>query len=101
MSGALGEGERLNEEPLAAQFGVSRTPIRESLQRLETDQLVRRVPYRGVIVRGIDPQQVTEFYMLRVAVDGIASRLAAQKRTPVDVANLRWINSKMNAADEP
>ena len=98
MSGALGEGERLNEEPLAAQFGVSRTPVRELLQRLETDQLVRRIPYRGVVVCGINQQQVNEFYMLRVAVDGMASRLAAEKRTPVDVANLRWINSKMKAA---
>ena len=98
VSGSLRAGERLNEESLAARFGVSRTPIRECLQRLETSQLVRRVPYRGVIVRGIDPQQVTEFYMLRVALDGAAARLAAQKRTPVDVANLRWINSKMHDA---
>lgn len=98
VSGALREGERLNEESLASRFGVSRTPIRECLQRLETSQLVRRIPYRGVVVRGINPQQVTEFYMLRVAVDGMASRLAAQKRTPVDVANLRWINSRMRNA---
>lgn len=98
VSGALPEGERLNEEPLAAHFGVSRTPVRESLQRLEVEQLVRRLPYRGVVVCGISQQQVTEFYMLRVAVDGIASALAARKRTPVDVANLRWLNTKMRDA---
>jgi DNA-binding GntR family transcriptional regulator len=98
VRGALRVGERLNEESLASRFGVSRTPIRECLQRLEASQLVRRIPYRGVVVCGIDPQQVTEFYMLRVAVDGIAARLAAQKRTPVDVANLRWINSTMRDA---
>ena len=95
VSGALRAGERLNEQPLAERFGVSRTPVRESLQRLEADQLVRRVPYRGVVVCGVNSQQITEFYMLRVVVDGIAARLAAQKRTPVDVANLRWINSRM------
>lgn len=98
MSGALREGDRLNEESLAALFGVSRTPVRESLQRLETSQLVRRIPYRGVVVSSINPQQVTEFYMLRVAVDGMAAGLAARKRTPVDVANLRWLNSKMKEA---
>jgi|SRR6185437_85448 len=98
VSGALRAGERLNEESLAARFGVSRTPVRESLHRLEADQFVRRVPYRGVVVCGISPQQVTEFYMLRVAVDGIAAGLAAKKRTPVDVANLRWLNSKMKDA---
>jgi DNA-binding GntR family transcriptional regulator len=101
VSGALREGERLNEESLASQFGVSRTPIRECLQRLEASQLVRRIPYRGVVVCGMNPQQVAEVYMLRVAVDGIAARLAAQKRTPVDVANLRWINSKMRNAAQP
>lgn len=98
MSGALHAGERLNEESLATRFGVSRTPVRESLHRLEADQFVRRIPYRGVVVCGINPQQVTEFYMLRIAVDGIAARIAAVKRTPVDVANLRWLNSKMRDA---
>lgn len=98
LSGALKSGERLNEEPLAAQFGVSRTPVRELLQRLEKEQLVERMPYRGVVVRGVDSQEVTEFYRLRIAIDGIASALAASKRTPVDVANLRWLNVKMRDA---
>jgi DNA-binding GntR family transcriptional regulator len=97
-SGLLTEGEWLKEELLAESFGVSRTPIREALQRLEVEQFVRRVPYRGVVVCGITSQQVTEFYMLRIAVDGIASGLAARKRTPVDVAQLRWLNAKMKEA---
>ncbi len=98
VSGTLQPGDRLNEEPLAMQFGVSRTPIRESLRRLEAEQLVRRAPHRGLVVCDVDSQQITEFYMFRVALDGAAAALAAKKRTPVDVAKLRWLNSKMKDA---
>ncbi|MCC7483436.1 MAG: GntR family transcriptional regulator [Burkholderiales bacterium] len=97
-SGVLPEGEQLKEEPLAKALGVSRTPVRESLQRLAVEQFVLRVPSRGVVVCRITSRQITEFYMLRVAVDGIASALAARKRTPVDVARLRWLNARMREA---
>lgn len=93
-------GAFLREEDLAEEFGVSRTPIREALVRLETEQLVARVPRRGTIVRGVDTHEMDEIYMIRILVDGLAARLAAAKRTPVDVARLRWINSQMRAAAE-
>jgi len=100
VSSEIGAGAFLREEMLAERFGVSRTPIREVLVRLETEQLVARVPRRGIVVRGIDSHELDEVYMIRMLVDGLAARLAAAKRTPVDVARLRWINSQMRAAAE-
>ena len=98
ISGEVEPGNLLHEEALAEQFHVSRTPIREVLVRLEAEQFVERVPRRGMVVRGMDSMELEEVFMIRMAVDGLAARFAASKRTPVDVAKLRWINSQMRSA---
>lgn len=98
VSGLLRAGDRFNEEPLAEQFGVSRTPVREAMHRLEAEQLLARGPRRGLVVRGVDAQQLTEVYMLRIALDSMASSLAAKKKTPVSIAKLNWINAQMREA---
>lgn len=100
VSGVMRPGDRLSEEPLAEQLGVSRTPVREAVLRLETEQLVVRIPRRGLVVRGIESHEMTEIYMMRVAIDGLAANLAAQKATPVGVAKLRWLNTQMKQAAE-
>jgi DNA-binding GntR family transcriptional regulator len=81
LAGALGAGDRLDQEPLAARFDVSRTPVREALLRLEADGLVERVPYRGALVRPIDPAWVEEVYALRLHLEGLAARLGASRIT--------------------
>jgi DNA-binding GntR family transcriptional regulator len=70
-------GSRLVENELAERFGVSRTPIREALQRLETQSLLTR-DGRSLIVASLDHNQMAELYVVRTELEGLAARLAAQ-----------------------
>ena len=74
-------GERLVESELAERFGVSRTPIREALQRLETQGLLTR-DGRSLIVASLDHNQLAELYVVRTELEGLAARLAARHATP-------------------
>ena len=70
-------GERLVESELADRFGVSRTPVREALQRLETQALLRR-DGRSLIVASLDHNQMAELYEVRAELEGLAAALAAK-----------------------
>lgn len=89
LSGAIAPGDRLRETALADEMGLSRTPVREAMRRLEQDGLVEHVPHRGAIVRTLDPQQVTELYLIREVLEGTAARLAAQQASAAEVEALR------------
>jgi DNA-binding GntR family transcriptional regulator len=77
-------GDRLVESDLAERFGVSRTPIREALQRLETQSLLSR-DGRSLIVASLDHDQLSELYVVRSELEGLAARLAAKHATPEEV----------------
>ncbi|WP_425050038.1 GntR family transcriptional regulator [Psychromarinibacter sp. S121] len=77
-------GDRLVESELAERFGVSRTPIREALQRLETQSLLTR-DGRSLIVASLDHNQLAELYVVRTELEGLAARLAAKHATPEEV----------------
>ena len=81
-------GDRLVESELADRFGVSRTPVREALQRLETQSILTR-DGRSLIVASLDHNQLAELYVVRTELEGLAARLAAQHATPEEVAVLR------------
>ncbi len=81
-------GDRLVESELAERFGVSRTPIREALQRLETQNLLTR-DGRSLIVASLDHTQLSDLYVVRGELEGLAARLAARHATPEEVAVLR------------
>ncbi|WP_322866352.1 GntR family transcriptional regulator [Aquicoccus sp. G2-2] len=81
-------GDRLVESDLAERFGVSRTPIREALQRLETQQLLTR-DGRSLIVASLDHNQLAELYVVRAELEGLAARLAAKHATAEEAAVLR------------
>jgi len=91
----LQPGDRLAEEQLAKQFGVSRTPVREALLRLEAEQFATRVARRGLVVRPIPEREVLEVYAVRAALDGLAASLAAEQATPPDRARLRWLSDQI------
>lgn len=76
-TGIYKPGDRLVESELADRFGVSRTPIREALQRLETQSMLTR-DGRSLIVASLDHDQMAELYAVRTALEGLAVELAAQ-----------------------
>ncbi len=86
--GVYKPGDRLVESELAERFGVSRTPIREALQRLETQSLLTR-DGRSLIVASLDHNQLAELYVVRSELEGLAARLAARHATVEEVRVLR------------
>jgi len=86
--GVFKPGDRLVESDLADRFGVSRTPIREALQRLETQSLLTR-DGRSLIVASLSHNQLSELYVVRAELEGLAARLAAQHATAEEVQVLR------------
>ena len=81
-------GDRLVESELAERFGVSRTPVREALQRLETQSVLVR-DGRSMVVSSLDHDQLGELYVVRAELEGLAARLAAQHAAPEEVRVLR------------
>ena len=79
-AGLFKPGDRLVETDLAERFGVSRTPVREALQRLETQSLLTR-DGRSLIVASLDHTQIAELYIVRAELEGLAARLAARHAT--------------------
>ncbi len=82
--GVFAPGNRLVESELADRFGVSRTPIREALQRLETQSVLTR-DGRSLIVASLSHDQMGELYVVRAELEGLAARLAAQHAAPEEV----------------
>ena len=87
-TGIYRPGDRLVESELAERFGVSRTPIREALQRLETQSLLTR-DGRSLIVASLDHNQLSELYVVRAELEGLAARLAARHATAEEARVLR------------
>jgi len=94
-------GDRLVESELAERFGVSRTPVREALQRLETQSLLSR-DGRSLIVASLDHNQMSELYVVRRELEGLAASLAAQHATQEEVRILRDMVERDDALiDDP
>ncbi len=86
--GDYAPGARLVEAELAERFGVSRTPVREALNRLETQGVVARDARRGVIVASLDYDQLGELYAVREVMEALAARMAARHASPAEIALL-------------
>lgn len=82
--GVFRPGDRLVESELADRFGVSRTPIREALQRLEAQSVLTR-DGRSLVVSSLDHDQLGELYVVRAELEGLAARLAAQHAATEEV----------------
>lgn len=94
-------GDRLVESELAERFGVSRTPVREALQRLETQSLLTR-DGRSLIVASLDHTQLSELYVVRGELEGLAARLASRHATPEEVRVLRdMLEADKKLVDDP
>lgn len=78
-TGVLPPGERLTQQSLAARLAVSRQPISHALHRLKASGLATEAGRRGLVVAPIDPSRLKELYQLRAAIEGLATRLAAEQ----------------------
>lgn len=87
LSGKYQRGESLTESKLSVELGVSRTPIREALRRLEQEHLIEEAP-KGMIVVGIGEKDLEDIFMIRSALEGKAAEMAAQNHTPEQLATV-------------
>lgn len=94
----LKPGDRLVQNDLATQLGVSRTPIREALQQLAKEGLVTISPYRGASVASLEPNEIEGIYHVRIALESYAARLVARNITEDEVAILKTILGEMQNA---
>jgi DNA-binding GntR family transcriptional regulator len=89
FQGVLQPGDPIREGAVAARLGVSRTPVRDALQRLVDDGLLTRGGPRGLAVRQLDQQQIVELFALREVLEGMAARLAARHASDPEIRALR------------
>lgn len=102
QSGELKPGTRLREVELAEWLGSSRTPVREALNRLQTEGLVIQEPRRGMIIAELDHTMVTELYQMREVLEGAAASLAARHASDAEINLLRDITNRDRAlGDDP
>ncbi|MBL8061448.1 MAG: GntR family transcriptional regulator [Anaerolineales bacterium] len=96
IAGKYATGEWLRQEEIASQMGVSMTPVREALDLLVAKGIAERVPYRGVRVREMSAKEVVEAYGLRLMLEAIIAREAAQNITPEQITKLEAIMAEMD-----
>ena len=88
LDGDLLPGTRLRQEALAAEFGVSRTPIREALRKLQASGLIDLRPNRGALVRGLTPREIRDAYAVRAELEGLAAEVAALRIQQTQIERL-------------
>ncbi|MET1065520.1 MAG: GntR family transcriptional regulator [Arthrobacter sp.] len=100
LSGVHQPGTAIRETSLAQRFGVSRTPVREALSRLQQERLLERVA-RGLQVPQVDPQQVIQIYDMRILLEEEAARQAARSRQFPDLMRLDALLQRDRELQEP
>jgi DNA-binding GntR family transcriptional regulator len=98
LSGLLEPNSKLAEIPLSERLGVSRTPVREAVQRLAQDGLVLIEANKGAKVRGLSAQEIEEIYAVREVLDGLAAKLAAQHHTAKNLKAMQTALAKLENA---
>lgn len=91
ISGELKPGERLMEVQLAGKLGVSRTPVREAIRKLELEGLVVMAVRKGAYVADLSIKEITDVLELREALEGLAAGLAADRITEAEIIELQTI----------
>lgn len=100
LTGKIAPGMRLMEEELADDMGVSRTPIREAIRKLEKEGLITIEPRRGAYVSQISTNDIIEILEVRQNLEGLAASLAAQRMTPEEKEKLKEITLAYEVAVE-
>jgi DNA-binding GntR family transcriptional regulator len=103
ITGELAAGEQLRQRDLAQRFGVSQTPVREAMRRLESEGLLVCDTHRGFTVMAPDDGPVEENFQIRAALESLGASLAASKIDPDGLVRLASLNDRMRALadDDP
>lgn len=91
LAGRFAPGRRMREVELATMLGISRTPTRLALSRLENDGLIALRPRAGLVVSALDTEAMEELYEMRAALEGTAAALAARHASPRDLEVLKQL----------
>jgi DNA-binding GntR family transcriptional regulator len=100
ITGELTAGEQLRQRDLAQRFGVSQTPVREAMRRLESEGLLICDTHRGFTVVTPDDGRVEENFQIRAALESLGASLAARKIDAAGLSRLRDLNQTMRALPE-
>jgi DNA-binding GntR family transcriptional regulator len=101
ITGALEVGVPLRQDELASQLGISRTPLREALQALVAEGLVRMDPRKGAVVTKPSPRQLLETYEIRETLETMAGRAAAEVSTPAHAAEVGRLHEELTRTSDP
>lgn len=93
LTGRLKPGQRLMEIQLAEGLGVSRTPVREAIRKLELEDLVVMLPRKGAYVTNMSLKEILDVLEVRSCLEGLGAKLAAKKRNEKDIEKLKEIVS--------
>ncbi|MHB1404427.1 MAG: GntR family transcriptional regulator [Desulfitobacteriaceae bacterium] len=96
LDGKLRPGERLVERDIAEKLGISRTPIREAIRKLELERLVVHIPRKGVVVAGFSKEEVMEILAIRSVLEGLICRFAAEKIEDKQIERLEYLLEQIN-----
>ncbi len=96
-SGVYAPGDRLREEEVSEALGLSRTPVREALRRLESDGIVEHRPRIGALIRSLSYTEVVELYEMRLVLERTAAEMAAKHGTEAEFDTLDALNDRIEA----
>lgn len=99
LKGDYAQGQPLPEIPLAAEYGIKRTRIRQIIQKLESEALIERIPNKGAFIKSITPKDLQEIFEMREALEGMAARLAARRRIDNELDRLIALFKKNENSD--
>ena len=100
ITAAMPPGSVIREAQLMEELGLGRTPIREALTQLKTERWVEVIPRRGLFVADIAITDLQQIYEVRVEIESLCARLAAQRFTPEHLQEMRCLVAEYQAADK-
>jgi DNA-binding GntR family transcriptional regulator len=95
--GTYAPGDRLRETDLGARLGLSRTPVREAMRKLESDGIVEHRPRIGAVIRVLSHSEMVELYEMRIILERTAAELAARHGSPAEFDTLEHLNTRVEA----
>jgi DNA-binding GntR family transcriptional regulator len=98
VNGQIPAGARVAEPELADRFGISRTPIREAFRQLESEGFITVIPRKGAIVASLSAKDISDFYDLKMVLEGYAARCATKVLTEKEMIKMESVNRQMETA---